>query len=153
MIEPVAERLKEPSIWYVKSDDMERCWPVIAAAYLDFPGLEELFTLDELAKELFNDPNLNVWLMMDKGVVEGYMVTKLTKRKAKVVLHILGIAGIQIIRKYLKVGLEELEQYASMIGAEEITLEGRPGWEKVMKRHGYQRVLKMTKNVTIRWRN
>ncbi len=153
MIGQVSERLKAPSIWYVKSDDLEQCWPVVAAAYLDFPGLEEIFTLDSLAETLFKDPNVNVWLMMDKGVVEGYMITKLTKRKSKTVLHILGIAGNHIIKKYLKVGLEELEQYASMIGAEEITLEGRPGWEKVMKRYGYQRVLKMTKDVTVRWRN
>ena len=153
MIGQVSERLKEPGIWYVKADDLEKCWPVVAAAYLDFPGLEEFFTLEELSEKLFQDPNFNVWLYMDKGVVEGYMVTKLMKNKRKTSLHIVGCAGKDIIRKYLPTTMESLEQYAAMIGADEVTLEGRPGWEKVMKRYGYQRVLKMTKDVTVRWRN
>jgi len=153
MIAPVAERLKEPSIWYVKSDDLENCWPIVAAAYLDFPGLEEFFSLEELADKLFQNPNYNVWLYMDKGVVEGYMVTQLMKNKRKTALHIVGCAGKDIINKYLPKTMESLEQYASMVGADEVSLEGRPGWEKVMRRYGYQRVLKMTKNVNIRWRN
>jgi hypothetical protein len=153
MIPPVAERLKEPSIWYVKADDMENCWPIVAAAYLDFPGLEDFFSLEELADKLFKNPDFNVWLYMDKGVVEGYMVTQLMKNKRKTALHIVGCAGKDIINKYLPKTMESLEQYASMVGADEVSLEGRPGWEKVMRRYGYQRVLKMTKNVNIRWRN
>ncbi len=58
------------------------------------------------------------------------------------------------LRKYLKNGLDKIEQYACLNGAVELRFAARAGWEKKLGSYGYgvkSRI--MGKNVQVCWRN
>lgn len=141
---------KMAEVWLVASKDLAKYWERIVHAYVEYPGTEEVFTIEELATALLSS-NTQLWAMVDDNYIEGLIVTVLIPYPKKVVLHIASLACGDLM-KYIVDGLQRIEQYAAVIGVTEVTFDShRPGFERVMKKFGYHRTLRMHKDVRVMW--
>lgn len=94
-----------------------------------------------------------LWLARDNGNLDGYVICQWENHARKRRYHILHIAG-DGLRKYLTPGLRKIEYYACMCGADEVVFSGRPGWQRLLTRYGYnEKYVVVGKPVRTMWSN
>lgn len=139
--------MSNPDVYLVSPGDLRMIWPRVAELFEEHPGLREQFTIDELMTYLLNASCYQLWVGVDRGEIEGIMVTGFVSHVYGNKLHIVGICGEHLFRKYIRLGLSKLEQYGAMTECSEIVFEGRDKWKKIMQKFGYVQSLQMKKNI------
>lgn len=140
------------NVWLVARDDVPLYWQKISDAFHEFEGMKNTFTLEELGVLLMTSPAYNIWLAVDDGEIEGMLVTSLIRYPHRAEMNICAIAG-ENLRKYIREGLKNIEHYSIMMGVTNVAFDGRPEWERIMKRFGYKRELRMSKDIRATWGN
>jgi hypothetical protein len=121
--------------------------------------------LDEKAKdfltvfseeELFNllcHGIMDLWIGVKNGQLDGFALCAWEVHARARYYHVLGIFGDNL-RFYLDEGLVKMEKYAMTMGAFEVVVEGRKGWQRLLKSRGYgPRTVRLRKNVRRAWSN
>jgi hypothetical protein len=136
----------------VPKDCLMMVWPAVVDIYTQAPLLQEKFGPQELLTLLtVPGTGYELWTAAD-GALEGIGLTALVHGNLTNKLHIVDLY-CKPLAKYLAQGIEKLERYACLVGADEIVFDGRDGWERVMSRFGYAPKLQMRKNVRMLWAN
>jgi hypothetical protein len=90
---------------------------------------------------------------MQNGELDVAAICMWEKHSRAQYYHVCFVGGTDAM-KYLAKGLQTLERYASVMGAAEVTIEGRKGLSRVLKRFGYgSSTVRLRKPVKILWRN
>lgn len=128
-------------------------WPAIQAL-LHEKAKEWLELATE--QEIFQAMHLgfvDVWIALEDGEVQGFVIGQWERYTKRSFYNILAIAG-DGLDKYIKAGLQKIEQYAMIGGAYEIIIQGRFGWKRKLKAFGYHQTrVQLRKNTSILWRN
>lgn len=138
----------------VKPDDLTVAWfsiqPIIeehGAKWLEEVNMREIFA-NAIAQRL------DIWMGTDDNVPDMVGVCCWEQHAHKSYYHILWLGG-RNLEKYIDLGLSKVEQYASLIGADQVRIGGREGWERVLGPRGYNPVVavELQKNVKTLWSN
>lgn len=114
-------------------------------------GLDAMMSLGAVERNLLEN-NLDLWLGTDGNELEMGMLCGWEKHEFVAHYHLIWVGG-ENLSKYLKLGLEKLEQYACLCGAKELVMAGRDGWERKLKPFGFVPKQRLVKNVQVLWRN
>lgn len=126
--------------------DLSQYWNRVTNAWNEFPALGEYFELGHIPELIFKH-NYHLWFAINENEVDGVMVTNLLIYPKKRVLHVALVTG-RDLSKYLDLGIHRIECFALWQEASTVVFDGqRPGLERIMRKLGYKRVLRMEKNV------
>jgi hypothetical protein len=144
--------LSEPDFSLVPTIYVAALWHQIQPILMEF-GKKwlETYSLEEVCQSLTTG-YMDVWIAGEDGVAEGVTLCAWECHAHKKFYHILFCGG-RGLEKYFD-GLEKIEQYVCMSGGAEVLLEGRLGWGRRLKKHGYsQTTVKLRKPVSVLWRS
>lgn len=129
-------------------------WPQIQAI-LRGPGknMLEKYSEEEVLVYL-HEQKWDLWCGMKDGVLEGFTICQWEIYSKKRYYNITMTCG-KNLAKYFDIGMEKIEKYAMMNGAESVVLpDGRKGWLRMMARRGYVVTgITVKKTVKTLWRN
>ena len=137
----------------VSREQLMIVYPSLHYIFHQFDGLQETFNFTELFTLLQRGDVYECWIGYDKGNIEAFLITAIIRYEKKAVMHIVGVVGENLISKYIPRGFQKIEQYAALMGVTEIVLDGRKGWDRVLRKYGYGVTLQMRKNIKIMWSN
>lgn len=143
------------SVWLVLAEHVPflwgQVWPLIIETESE---LGEIYEQQELLTCLLSGTCL-LWVAVDKGRVDGCLVTYFETRRKMKILVVSGIAGKpKKFRSYFKAGLEMLEKTACMMECDYIRLEGRRAWQRLLRERGYREsAIQLSKPVKVLWSN
>lgn len=145
--------LTRPDFGVIACEMVPTVWPMVLPM-LQEKGKKWLQTVSE--EEVFGwlvEGKAELWLAMQSQVLDGFLLGHWEVNSRRRRYRVLFIAG-DGLDKYLKMGLEKLEQYCSMLGGTELALEGRRGWVRKLRKYGYgEYAVMMRKPTTVLWRN
>lgn len=94
---------------------------------------------------------MDVWYGRNQGLVDGFVLCAWELHFRAKYYHVLGAFGSNLAL-YLRQGLTKIEQYAFGMGAVELIIEGRKGWQRMLRPLGYHpRTVKLRKNLRKAW--
>lgn len=96
---------------------------------------EPYYDLENIYNGLQNDL-LTLFITLDKTEVVFAMMVQVNSYPKCRVVSFIWAAGREV-DKYLVLGLEALHEFAVMVGAAEVKVEGRLGWKKILAPYGY----------------
>lgn len=97
--------------------------------------------------------NADLWCGMQSGELDVIAICMWERHARAQYYHVCFVGGTDAM-KYLAKGLQTLERYASIMGAAELTLEGRKGLARILKPFGYgSTTVRLRKPVKVLWRN
>lgn len=106
----------------------------------------QVYSEDELFRLLCME-TLDLWIGARNGHIDGFAVCGWETHARARYYHIVGIFGDNL-SLYLKDGLRAMEHYALGMGAVEVVVEGRRGWQRLLAKQGYApRTVRLRKNV------
>lgn len=119
--------------WHVR-----QLWPTvrsyIMAGYHEVGlDVDEHALLVDIERQL-----LQLWVVMDGSAVRAALITKLING-AKGRICQLDVAGGEGLKEILPLGVG-IETYARAEHCGKMRVQGRPGWERVLSRFGFERV-------------
>lgn len=110
-------------------------WPAIHA--LLAPGLARAeYTTERLIDDLLSY-NAQLWVYRKGGDPIAACVTELVNGPHGLTLHLRLAAG-KHLREWLDIALRDALTFARRVGAFDITISGRKGWERLLARHGWK---------------
>lgn len=141
------------SVGLVPKEDIPILWNQILPI-LQEQGKKWLDIVDEnVVLALLYTGQLDIWCGMKDRVLDGFAICQWERHSKRSYYHIIHISG-QNLELYFDKGLQQIERYASILGAYEVVLEGRKGWMRMMKPKGYgTRTVRLRKNVRTLWSN
>ena len=143
----------QPEVGMVPAGMIPLVWPGVLEI-LQARATEWLQTVSE--EEVYNwliTGRADLWLGMQNCVLDGFVICQWEVHDRAKFYHVVYIAG-DGLKKYLAIGLQQLERYSCILGAKEMIFEGRPGWQRVLRRYGYAPgSVRMKKAVTQLWSN
>lgn len=90
---------------------------------------------------------LDVWLGLRNGRLDGFAVCGWEVHARAKYYHVLGIFGSNL-SLYLEQGLDRIERYALIMGADELIVDGRKGWQRMLEKRKYAaRTVKLRKDL------
>lgn len=96
--------------------------------------------------------NYEAWCGMDSGVLEGFAICCWERHNRASFYHISAVMGTNM-RKYFRTGMEKIEQYASLMGASQVVMEGRKEWQRLLSPRGFApQTVRLRKTVSVMWR-
>lgn len=92
---------------------------------------------------------IEMWAAVENMRVVGGMAAGWERHNRAAFYHILWLGGKpQHLQKFLAPGLEKIEKYALALGARDVIIVGRKGWERALLPFGYvQSYVQVRKNV------
>ena len=143
----------KPEVGLVEKEMIPYLWPQILEILLE-KGKKWLEIVDE--RDVYVQlcrGEVDLWCAMHGGRLDGFMICGWERHGRGSYYHVIFLAG-EKLEKYLSIGLEKIERYASIMSATEVVLEGRKGFARLLRKHGYyQNTIRMRKSVRILWRN
>lgn len=128
-------------------------WPLVEPI-LQVKGKKWLETVSEA--EVFGwlvEGKADLWMAAQNQIVDGFVIGSWEVHDRKKRYCVVFIAG-EGLEKYIRQGLEKLEQFCSILGGSELVLEGRKGWVRWLKKYGYhQDTVKLRKTTSVMWRH
>lgn len=110
-------------------------WPQIHA--LLAPGLARAeYTAPGLIDDLLSH-NAQLWVLRKGGDPIAACVTELVEGPNGRTLHLRLAAG-KHLREWLNIAVSDAVAFARQVGAIDITLTGRKGWERLLAAHGWK---------------
>lgn len=133
---------KIPLIWQKILPLVEKkCW-----------FLMEKMDSSELLTHLYLG-NADLWVGITDDELDGFAICQWEIYTHKKYYRIVALAG-EKLQKYLSKGMQLIEDYAAIRGAEEVVLEGRKAWVRLLAKRGYgSRTVLLRKPVQVRWRH
>lgn len=119
-------------IFCIPACDIENLWlrvlPWLDEAYakMDLP-LPESLRFDLMAK------NRQLWVAWENGLILCAVVTRLAKMRSGLYCEVVACGGAEATR-WID-GIRIIEQWAKSEGAIKVTVQGRPGWAKLLPRY------------------
>lgn len=145
--------LTKPDFGLIASEMVPTVWPLVLPV-LQEKGKKWLQVVSE--EEVFGwlvEGKAELWLAMQNQNLDGFLLGHWEVNARRRRYKVLFIAG-DGLEKYLKQGLEKLEQYCSLLGGTELALEGRRGWSRLLRKYGYGEYAVMVRKPTaVLWRN
>lgn len=145
--------LTKPSFGMVEASMVPTVWPLVLPM-LQEKGKKWLQVVSE--EEVFGwlvEGRAELWLAMQNQNLDGFLLGHWEVNDRRRRYKVIFIAGDGLDR-YLKQGLEKLEQYCSLLGGTELALEGRRGWVRKLRKYGYGEYAVMVRKPTVvLWRN
>tara|TARA_R100000900_G_scaffold102223_1_gene79203 strand:- start:101 stop:514 length:414 start_codon:yes stop_codon:yes gene_type:complete len=97
------------------------------------------FTAEDMLEGLLTKDQ-QLWIAFDNVSIHAFWVTEvITYPQIKtLVMHFVGGKNI---KAWGNIGLKQLQEFARDTGCSKIESYGRPGWEKIWKKQGYEKKL------------
>ena len=97
------------------------------------------FTAEDMLEGLLTKDK-QLWIAFDNVSIHAFWVTEvITYPQIKtLVMHFVGGKNI---KAWGNIGLKQLQEFARDTGCSKIESYGRPGWEKIWKKQGYEKKL------------
>tara|TARA_R110002012_G_scaffold3223_2_gene15033 strand:- start:2645 stop:3058 length:414 start_codon:yes stop_codon:yes gene_type:complete len=97
------------------------------------------FTAEDMLEGLLTKDQ-QLWIAFDDVSIHAFWVTEvITYPQIKtLVMHFVGGKNI---KAWGNIGLKQLQEFARDTGCSKIESYGRPGWEKIWKKQGYEKKL------------
>lgn len=133
-------------------DELCFVWPDALLVIEEF-GQKWLETED--IREVYNAlkrEELDLWLATRDNQIDLVGICGGEFAKGEKLYHIYWVGG-KGLKRHLKEGLTKVERYAAFNQVKEVILEGRVGWARVLRSHGYGVQQRLAKNVRILWSN
>lgn len=112
----------------------------------------QIVDLKEIYQNCLED-KIDLWVATNNTRLEMVMFCCWERHAKRSYYHVMWLGG-KDLKNYLREGLEKIEHYACLCGANEVRLGGREGWEKLLAPYGYgSRSVELRKDVTICWRH
>jgi hypothetical protein len=128
----------EPKLYGVLSHQIDEAWPLHAPLLEKaIPYADGKYSLEDI-KEGIKERNFQLWAASRNGVPTTVMVTKIIQYPQAKTLLIMLYAG-ESIREMIRFK-PYLYDWAQKMGCTDIYVEGRPGWEKLLKNEGYEKL-------------
>ena len=121
------EHVKE--VWNSIEKFAEGCAKYTYGRYNANDILNELLTKDQ-----------QLWTAFDEDGIHAFWVTEVIKYPQTKVL-VMHFTGGNRIKAWGNIGLKQLQEFARDTGCSKIESYGRPGWEKIWKKQGYEKKL------------
>lgn len=124
----------------IQHDQVDEVWN-LAASFL-MPAIdmyEDEFTVDYVLEQI-QERRYQLWVGHDDGKIVFVGVTELNYFEATDKLScVIILLGGSKLEEWRSQCLAEIESWAIDQGADEITIKGRPGWERAMEEEGFAR--------------
>lgn len=93
------------------------------------------YTLHEIVDGLKTGA-FQLWADCEANKYRGFVVTEIRSVDDLIQVHLVLGGGFGL--EYWENGIAAIELWAKELGAKEVKIWGRPGWQKIMKKHGYE---------------
>lgn len=148
-----ASRMPRATFFPLSKEDIFATWPLISE-YLSTQkgGILDQWDIGSLFTEIFNNPNMHLWIAHSGDYVEGLMLVSFSNTPRQRLLWITAV-HCNNVRKYLHLH-KNLEQWAAMCGAEAVLFDGAHPWKRMLKKIGYSTpTALLRKDVRTLWSN
>lgn len=126
----------EPKLCRVSQEELPYFWDIVLEIMKEHPrGLLDVMSVDEVLNGI-QVGLFDLWVGVDKKEVEVAVLTSFSRHAFVSILYVVWGGGIG--KKYWRVGIETIEHYAQIIGADTIRVQTtRQGVLRIAKKYGY----------------
>ena len=131
-------RMSDCAIDRILPADLPKTWPTLQL-FLDLtPSLwEDGYTHEKFLDEILAG-TLQLWVITEENKILAFAATQVRTIGAKKTVVIVWLAGKRMTeRRLLQFAIDCAHRYAAYVQAQEVVIEGRPGWMRLVTRLGF----------------
>lgn len=149
----IAGSIVSPAVGLIPAENVPLIWETVLGILQD-KGERWLKVVDENAiYDLLVAGQADLWCGAHNGEIEVIAVCMREVHAKASYYHVCFLGG-KSFKKYFKLGVQKIEQYAAITNATEVVFEGRKGFVRMLKPLGYfSNTIRMRKTVSVMWRN